>query len=73
MIGLLEENALLLLFLVMAIGYWIGRVSFRGSSMGVAAVLFVGLAFGLFAKFFYCLLLLSRKKKTGSTGNTEVF
>ena len=46
MIEILEANPLLLLFLVVAIGYWIGRLSFRGSSMGVAAVLFVGLAFG---------------------------
>lgn len=46
MITLLETNPLLLLFLVVAIGYWIGRLRLRGSSMGVAAVLFVGLAFG---------------------------
>ncbi len=46
MFDLLESNPLLLLFLVVAIGYWIGRIQFRGSSMGVAAVLFVGLAFG---------------------------
>ena len=46
MIKLLESNALLLLFLVIASGYWIGRIRVRGSSMGVAAVLFVGLAFG---------------------------
>ncbi|MFL7840014.1 MAG: aspartate:alanine exchanger family transporter [Candidatus Promineifilaceae bacterium] len=46
MIAILEENPLLLLFLVVAIGYWIGRIPIRGSSVGVAAVLFVGLAFG---------------------------
>jgi putative transport protein len=46
MLEILEENPLLLLFLVVAIGYWIGRISIRGSSVGVAAVLFVGLAFG---------------------------
>jgi putative transport protein len=46
MIEVLKENPLLLLFLVVAIGYWIGRIPIRGSSVGVAAVLFVGLAFG---------------------------
>lgn len=46
MIEILEANPLLLLFLVVAIGYWIGRIRIRGSSVGVAAVLFVGLAFG---------------------------
>jgi putative transport protein len=46
MIAILEENPLLLLFLVVAIGYWVGRIPIRGSTIGVAAVLFVGLAFG---------------------------
>jgi putative transport protein len=46
MIQVLEWNPLLLLFLVVAIGYWIGQIRIRGSSVGVAAVLFVGLAFG---------------------------
>ena len=46
MIKILETNPLLLLFIVVAIGYWIGRINIRGSSVGVAAVLFVGLAFG---------------------------
>ncbi len=46
MIAILETNPLLLLFLVVAIGYWIGRIQLWGSSIGVAAVLFVGLAFG---------------------------
>ncbi len=46
MIQILEANPLLLLFLVVAIGYWIGQIRIRGSSVGVAAVLFVGLAFG---------------------------
>lgn len=46
MIAILENNALLLLFLVAALGYWLGRLSFRGNRLGVAAVLFVGLAFG---------------------------
>ncbi len=46
MIQILEANPLLLLFLVVAIGYWIGQIRIRGSSVGVAAVLFIGLAFG---------------------------
>lgn len=46
MIQILEANPLLLLFFVVAIGYWIGQIRIRGSSVGVAAVLFVGLAFG---------------------------
>lgn len=46
MIEILEANPLLLLFLVIAIGYWIGRIHLWGSSIGVAGVLFVGLAFG---------------------------
>ncbi|HEX9016329.1 MAG TPA: TrkA C-terminal domain-containing protein, partial [Chloroflexota bacterium] len=46
MIQLLLDNPLLLLFLVAAIGYPLGHISVRGSSLGVAAVLFVGLGFG---------------------------
>jgi putative transport protein len=46
MIKVLEANPLLLLFLVVAIGYWIGQIRIRDNSVGVAAVLFVGLAFG---------------------------
>ncbi len=46
LIRLLLENPLLLLFLVSAIGYVFGRIKIRGSSLGVAAVLFVGIAFG---------------------------
>ncbi|MBK8988866.1 MAG: transporter [Chloroflexi bacterium] len=42
----LESNGLLLLFLVAALGYWLGQVNFWGNRLGVAAVLFVGLAFG---------------------------
>jgi putative transport protein len=45
-VQLLAKNPLLLLFLVAAIGYPLGRVKFRGSELGVAAVLFVGLAAG---------------------------
>jgi putative transport protein len=46
MIDLLIENPLLLLFIVSALGYAIGRIKIKGSSLGVAAVLFVGLAMG---------------------------
>ena len=45
-IALLIENPLLLLFIVSALGYTIGRIKIQGSSLGVAAVLFVGLAVG---------------------------
>lgn len=46
MIQTLAENPILLLFLVAALGYFLGNVKILGSSLGVAAVLFTGLAFG---------------------------
>ncbi len=46
MIELLIQNPLLLLFVVAAIGYPLGKIKIGGSSLGVAAVLFVGLAIG---------------------------
>ncbi|MFN8457262.1 MAG: aspartate:alanine exchanger family transporter [Anaerolineae bacterium] len=46
MIELLLNNPMLLLFVVTAIGYPLGHIKIKGSSLGVAAVLFVGLAFG---------------------------
>ena len=46
MIDLLLANPLLLLFVVAALGYPLGHIKVRGSSLGVAAVLFVGLAMG---------------------------
>ncbi|HEX6289551.1 MAG TPA: aspartate:alanine exchanger family transporter [Herpetosiphonaceae bacterium] len=46
MIDILLQNPLLLLFLVAAIGYPLGHITIGGSSLGVAAVLFVGLGFG---------------------------
>lgn len=46
MIKLLIDNPLLLLFLVAAIGYPLGHVKIFGRSLGIAAVLFVGLAMG---------------------------
>lgn len=45
-IDLLAEQPLLLLFLVMALGYAIGEIKIKGTGLGVAAVLFVGLFFG---------------------------
>lgn len=44
--ALFAENPLLLLFVVAAVGYLVGNISYRRSKLGVAAVLFVGLAFG---------------------------
>jgi len=50
LVELLKENPLLLLFIVASLGYLVGNLKFRGSSLGVAAVLFVGLAFGALDK-----------------------
>jgi putative transport protein len=44
--GLLRENPLLLLFVVAALGTILGRIRIAGFSLGVAAVLFTGLAVG---------------------------
>ena len=46
MIALLVDNPLLLLFIVTAIGYPLGQIKVRGTSLGVSAVLFAGLAIG---------------------------
>lgn len=46
MTDFLLDNPLLLLFVVVAIGYPLGRIRIRGSSLGVASVLFAGLAVG---------------------------
>ncbi len=45
-VSLLTEQPLLLLFVVAALGYPLGRIRIGGSTLGVAAVLFVGLGFG---------------------------
>lgn len=45
-VPLLAENKLLLLFCVIGLGYLLGSARAFGFSLGVAAVLFVGLAFG---------------------------
>lgn len=42
----LSSNSLILLFLVIAIGYLVGKIKIKGFSLGVSSVLFVGLAFG---------------------------
>jgi putative transport protein len=46
MMQLLRENPLLLLFVTASIGFFLGNIKVRGSSLGVAAVLFTGLALG---------------------------
>jgi putative transport protein len=46
MIEFLASTPLLLLFLTTATGYLLGRLQVKGVSLGVAAVLFVGLAVG---------------------------
>lgn len=46
MIDYLSEYPLFLLFVVASLGYLIGTIKIKGSSLGVAAVLFTGLAFG---------------------------
>ncbi len=46
MVDAFIENPILLLFIVAGIGYGVGSIQFRGSGLGVAAVLFVGLFFG---------------------------
>jgi putative transport protein len=43
---ILIQNPILLLFVVASLGYFLGTLKFKGSSLGVAAVLFTGLAFG---------------------------
>ncbi len=45
-VALFVEEPLLLLFIVAGLGYLLGHVQVKGISLGVAAVLFVGLAFG---------------------------
>lgn len=42
----LVEEPLLLLFIVSGLGYLLGQIKIKGISLGVAGVLFVGLAFG---------------------------
>jgi putative transport protein len=44
-----EQTPILTLFLVIALGYALGEINLRGFSLGVGAVLFVGLAVGDFS------------------------
>lgn len=53
MTRLFIDNPLVLLFVVAALGYLIGNFKVRGSSLGVSAVLFVGLFFGAVNGEFY--------------------
>ena len=46
LVELLQQNPLILLFLVAGIGYPLGRIRIGGISLGISAVLFAGLAFG---------------------------
>ncbi|MEO1257455.1 MAG: TrkA C-terminal domain-containing protein [Bacteroidota bacterium] len=46
MIQIFIENPILLLFVVASLGYLLGTVKIKGGSLGVAAILFTGLAFG---------------------------
>lgn len=46
MIQAFIDNQILLLFVVIAIGYWLGTIKIGRTNLGVSAVLFVGLAFG---------------------------
>jgi putative transport protein len=45
----LEQQPLLTVFVVVALGYAVGGIDIRGFSLGIGAVLFVGLALGMFA------------------------
>lgn len=47
MIKILLENPLMLLLMVAALGYPLGRIKVYGITLGVGAVLFVGLGFGM--------------------------
>ena len=47
----LSAQPLILFFLVAALGYLLGQLKIGGSTLGIAAVLFVGLAFGALDEF----------------------
>jgi len=46
MIELLSQSSLLLLFVVLAVGAPLGKIKIAGVNLGIASVLFTGLAFG---------------------------
>ncbi|MFA6456024.1 MAG: TrkA C-terminal domain-containing protein [Bacteroidota bacterium] len=48
--SLLAQNKLLLLFSIIGIGFLLGQIKIFGFSLGVAAVLFIGIAFGALDK-----------------------
>jgi putative transport protein len=48
MLEFFKQDVILVLFIVIAIGYLIGKIRVAGFSLGVSAVLFVGLAVGAF-------------------------
>jgi putative transport protein len=47
---LLEQQPMVALFLVIALGYLAGQINLKGLSLGVGAVLFVALAVGWFGR-----------------------
>src|SRR5262249_57639310 len=47
--GIIETQPILTAFLAIGLGYLVGQISIGGFSLGVGAVLFVGLALGAFA------------------------
>jgi putative transport protein len=49
MLQLLSESSLLLLFLVLAVGAPLGKIKIAGVNLGIASILFTGLAFGALA------------------------
>jgi putative transport protein len=49
MLQLLSESSLLLLFLVLAVGAPLGKIKIVGVNLGIASILFTGLAFGALA------------------------
>ncbi len=49
MLQLLSESSLLLLFLVLAVGAPLGKIRIAGVNLGIASILFTGLAFGALA------------------------
>jgi putative transport protein len=46
LLHILAENKLILLFSIIGIGFLLGQIRIAGFSLGVAAVLFIGIAFG---------------------------
>jgi putative transport protein len=49
-VNFFAENQLLLLFTVIGLGYLVGQIKVFGFSLGVSAVLFIGIAFGALDK-----------------------